>query len=184
MTIRIKRKRARRRLRIIRTRTEDAFGDVYNEWLPVIQRNARKQFVKGWNHEDIEAMMLYCLWVAFKKHTPSRGDFGVYFWSIWLTERRQQARRYRALKRAAIELPFTYEELVALNPIVYPGMLLPTPEKVVIDEKLGEMVWILLAIGYLPGEVKEILGLSNRRYYALIEAWRTPALKKTLETYG
>lgn len=170
-----------RKLRIVRTRTHTNFRPVYYDWLDTIAKNSWRQRVPGWNREDIQAEMTYCLWVAYRTHDRTKQpDFGVFFWSVWLNHRTDQIRWYNRQKRAAEELPFTHDELIALSPVIFPGQLVFTPEEVTNGEdepdEIARVAWSLLAFGYLPSEVQAALHLNNHRYYAIIDSWRTDAV--------
>lgn len=170
-----------RKFHIVRTRTEAAFNDVYLDWEVQISKNAWTARVPGWEKEDVEAEMGYCLWVAFKTHDKTRQvDFGVHWWSIWLNHRATWIRSRNAMKRAAEELPYSQEELIAMSPIIYPGQLFGPPTETGIDDELAYAAWSLLALGYLPSEVQGALHLSNRRYYTIIDSWKTEGVYKWL----
>jgi hypothetical protein len=94
-----------------------------------------------------------------------------FWWSIWLNHRVSWIRRYNADKRAAAELPFTHDELMAMSPVVYPGQLLAPPD--IEDDEIAHCAWSLLALGYLPTEVRDALHLNNHKYYAMIDSWKT-----------
>lgn len=170
-----------RKLKIVRSRTSKAFCQVYLDHLETVEKNAWRQRVPGMDRDDVVAEMSYCLWLAFKKfdrrYKPDdekcMAAFGVFWWSIWLNRRIDHIRRYNAEKRAADELPFSPDELVAMSPVVYPGQLICPPSEANITDTQSHIAWSLLALGYLPQEVRATLHISNRRYYELIGSWRT-----------
>lgn len=166
---------AGRKLRIVRRRTHANFVPFYSEWEQTIRANAYRARVPGWDREDVEAEMAYSLWVAYKTHDASKQtDFGVFFWSIWNNRRKNQIRWYNAQKRAAEELPFSHEELIAMSPIIYPGQLVEVPAEV--TGELANLVWSLIGLGYTMTEVKAALHLNNHRYYAIIQAFATASV--------
>ena len=166
-----------RKLKVVRTRTDAAFATVYHEYAQTIGKNAWNARVPGWEMEDVRAEMQFCLWRAFKTFDSTHGtDFGVYFWTIWKTQRAFQIRKYNALKRAAAELPFTLEELAQIGPVMYLGPINADTD-IFHDDELDDLslaVWSLIGMGYQQVEIKEGLQISNRRYYSIVESWRTP----------
>lgn len=175
MPRRVVRRRKRRRP-IVRRRNAQAFIEVYYRHLEEVRKNSYHQRVPGWTREDVEAEMCFCIWLAFKQYSTSETrDFGVFWWTIWQRHRVDQIRRFNAEKRAAAELPFDHDMLMALNPVAFPSMQhVDLPD--CIEEGEAQDVWCLLAMGYRPTEVKDHLHMSNRRYYALIESWQTPEI--------
>jgi len=158
----------------VKRRTESAFRPVYYDKLDEIHSNSYRQRVPGMTTEDIEAEMAYCLWVAYRRYDHTQGvDFGVFWWSVWLNHRASWIRMYNAQKRAAEELPFSHDELIALSPITFPGQLPMVPEDILTDKE-AQVAWSLLALGYLPSEVQATLHLNNHKYYQLIDSWKTP----------
>jgi len=161
-----------RKLRIVRKRTGAVFTNVYHERLEDIDKLAWRARIPGMDRDDVRSEMAYCLWVAWRKFDQTQcTDLGVYWWSVWLNHRANWIRSYNAQKRAAKELPFSHDELIAMAPLTYPGQLVEPPDDV--DDNISHTAWAMLALGYLPGEVQEALGLSNRRYYTLIDSWKT-----------
>ncbi len=166
-----------RKLRIVRRRTATAFVPVYEAFEQVIRRTSYSSRTPGMDRDDIAAEMAYCLWVAYRRFDSTMGDFEPggafhsFWWSIWLNHRVSWIRRYNADKRAAAELPFTHDELMAMSPVVYPGQLLAPPD--IEDDEIAHCAWSLLALGYLPTEVRDALHLNNHKYYAMIDSWKT-----------
>lgn len=160
-----------RRYKIVKRRTEQAFVDLYRERHDDACALAWNARVPGWTTEDVEAELMFCLWIAFRKFDPSRHpDIGVYWWSIWLNHRASHVRRWNAQKRAAAELPFDPHELIQMCPTMVPDHLLDPPPD--INDETAKVAWALLSLGYIPSEVQAHLGLNNRRYYALIDSLR------------
>jgi DNA-directed RNA polymerase specialized sigma24 family protein len=166
------------RYRIVRRRTEAAFTEVYNQWASQIGKLAWNQRVPGWDREDVTAELEYSLWVAFQTFDGAKGiDFGAYFYAIYKKRRAMQIRSFNRQKRAAEEVPFSHDELIAMSPIVYPSNV--WIDKHVVDDEeqeLAPVVWAMLSLGYLPSEVKVSLHLSNRRYYNIIESLQTESV--------
>jgi hypothetical protein len=96
-----------------------------------------------------------------------------------MNEKRMAIRKFFAAKRAGQELPFTYDELAALSPLVFPEELLPCPDAT-IGEGIAGAVWALLCIGYTPEEVKSSLRMTKHQYYKVIGSWKTDEVRKWL----
>ncbi len=177
----------KRRVRIVRTQQpkkrvivvkrsrQKPFEEVLNEWHSDLVAFSWTQKVIGWNQEDVFVELQVALWKAWETYKPWRGDFGVYFWSIFLNHKGMQIRRHMAERRRAQEIPFTYEELMALSPLVYPNEVMPAPTEFV-GTGVPHAVWNLLSIGYTADEVQVGLGLKKRDYYKIIHEWQTDAV--------
>lgn len=123
--------------------------------------------------------MEFALWEAFKSYQSHRGpSFGQYWWYVYKNQRAMQVRSYNAAKRAAEEVPFSHDELVAMSPLVYPGEVWIDYSIVDVegDKDLARVMWAMLAMGYNASEVKSSLHISNKRYYKIIEAWQTESM--------
>lgn len=148
------------------------FVEAYEQHREQIGRHARTVFVPGLESEDVASEMTVCLWNACKNYTPGKGQFAPYWWSLWLNRKADIIRSWNAEKRVH---PIPVETLPETG---YGEALFPMPPAE--SDHLGCKVWLDIAVGYSPTEVRRKHHLSARRYYSLIESWRTDEVRRSL----
>lgn len=149
------------------------FLDVYPSFKEDIAITALGQKVPGLDYDDVVSEMTICLWKACDTYTHgSATTFGAYWWSLWLNRRSDLTRQWYAEKR------------VRATPVentpdgAYTSDLAPDAPKGATEQ--DRLVWDLLAGGDEPKEVQDALGISRRRYYNTVKAWRTETVENML----
>lgn len=151
------------------------FSEVYERYSSDIRITALSQRVPGLDHDDIVSEMEACLWKAWLTYTPSPTSFGSYWWSIWLNRRNDLTTLANRLKRPRHVL---VSDVSILGEQPYAMQHWPEPPRGTTE--LERRVWDLLASGEPRSVVLEETGVSKRRYYDIIDRWRTREVEKLL----
>lgn len=146
------------------------FEAVYRENEVELRRIARNAWMPGMDADDIYSELLVCLWKATTTYDAgSETKFQSYWWSLWLNRRKDLLRAYYAQRRGdAIPFPELPDKVVTENP--FPSIRLDRWEE--------QAVWMLLGYGFTATEIQALV--PRRRYYQIIQSWRTPDVRKAL----
>jgi hypothetical protein len=115
------------------------------------------------------------LWKAWATYTPSPTKFASYWWSIWLNRRNDLTALANRLKRPKY---VTLSDVSILGDQPYSMVRWPDPPAGTTE--LEQRVWDLLAAGEPRSVVLEETGVSKRRYYDIIDGWRSEEVEKQL----
>lgn len=164
-------------------RDHDEFDDFIVEFDGFITAHAWKTRVPGLDAEDVaqEMRIAYLLaWRSFDERLGLR--FEQYAWAVWMNRRGKLFRAFFTDKRAADAkaVSYTLEELEAFCPLFVPSELAEEPPPSF--QPLARWVWRMLAYGYTRAEIMEALSISKRKYYAIIESFRTWEVEVMLTT--
>jgi hypothetical protein len=162
---------------------EDAlFSDEQARRRSEIHRLSYTQRVPGLDPEDVEEELTVALWRACTSYDPDSGaTLGQWWWSLWMNRKADLIDGYFRKKRLH-PAPMDPEEVVglvdALSPLLRTGDL-PIPH-CPCEGTTERRVWVLLALGYPGQEVRKVLSISRRRFYTIIDGWKTPEVKALL----
>lgn len=147
---------------------------AYEQHREQISRHSRVTFVPGLEPEDVASEMMLCLWRACQTWTEAKGQFAPYWWSLWLNRKADIIRQYNAGKRIH---PIPVETLPEPG---YGVRLFPYPPEM--SDPVGRLVWMDIAVGYTPTEVRKRHRLSSRKYYSMLAKWRTDEVLQMLRS--
>lgn len=151
------------------------FSEVYEKFESDIRVTALSQRVPGLDYDDIVSEMVACLWKAWATFKEGTVRFAAYWWSIWLNRRSDLTAQANAFKRPKQVL---LSDLTILPQHGYSMARWPDPPAGTTE--LEQRVWDLLASGEPRSVVLEETGMSKRRYYDIINGWRTEEVEKAL----
>lgn len=154
----------------------EEFSEVYKKYAPDIRITALSQSVPLLDYDDIVSEMLACLWKAWLTYKDGVTTFGAYWWSLWLNRRSDLTSQANAYKRPKHVL---LSDLGILPK--QPGYTMARwPDPPAGTGELETVVWHLLASGEPRSAVIERTGVSKRRYYDIIDGWRSEEVQKRL----
>lgn len=160
---------------------QQSFDAVAVRMRSKVKRHARNQRVPGMDHEDVESEMLLCLWKAWTTFDPDEGLLlEQWWWAIWINRKAGLIETYFAKKRITNTVPMTQHEIIdlldSLSPLLQPGDFPECPS----SDPVARTVWHLLASGYTGVEIRQLTEMGWRRFYRIIEGWRTGEVKAAL----
>lgn len=151
------------------------FSEVYREFASDIRVTALSQRVPTLDYDDIVSEMTACLWKAWLTYSPCGTSFGAYWWSVWLNRRSDLTAQANAFKRPKHVL------LSDLSILPQQGYSMARwPDAPTGSGELERTVWDLLASGEPVNKVMERTGISRRRYYDIINGWRSQEVERHL----
>src|SRR5574343_1155103 len=139
-----------------------------------IDRLAHTQRVPGLDRDEVRAELLQALWRAFQAYDPGKGTtLGQLWWAVWMNRKVDLIAAFFAAKSpgpytTTTDADFWTEVLDTMHPFIDLADLCPS------TDRTERAVWALLCQGFTGIEVRSVLGLSVRRFYAIIDRWRTP----------
>lgn len=161
---------------------QSLFGRLRSE----IAVTARGQRVPGLTVSEVEAEMWECLWRAHETFNKKSGlTVEQYWWAIWQNRKinliayhfRQKRDRSREVLTDPVVL-MDSETMMALHPLVtIDDVLIPLSED---EDPMAVHVWRLLATGSTRMDVLDICEISKRRFYTIVDTWRTDNMKEYL----
>lgn len=154
------------------------FAYLYRQRSDEIIRLSHTQRVIGMEPGDVASELTECLWKAFSTFRPTDGlTLGQYWWSIWMNRKADLITAYFAKKRLHA-MPMSPQDIAdlgeALAPLVTVGDLCPTADPT------ERVVWWMLSTGVTGLEVRELLRISWRTFYRILDGWRTDEVRSLL----
>lgn len=159
------------------------FAEVLSDRAEELARLSYTQKVPGLEREDVHQELVATLWKAWTTYTPESGTtLGQWWWVVWIRRKADLIEAFFARKNRFTTAPFTDDHLESLavqigdsmEPLVSVSDLCPS------DEPTAVALWVLLAAGFTNVEIRNLLGISVRRFYSIVDTWRTAEVRAAL----
>lgn len=166
-----------RRKRRLPPHPVESFDSLFDRMKPIIVGYSFNKRVFGMTPDEVQSEMFQCLWDAWHTFDPDIPDQTMTkrFWAMW-QHRHVDLIRYNMAKFRGRNRESTFsaydlspEDIEALAPLFH---MEDIPECPSADPE-ARNVWTLIAFGCNWADVVELLGISKRRYYTLVNGWRS-----------
>lgn len=155
------------------------FDQFYSMWADDLHRIAFKEawkFRRADPSEELDeckAELHHSFWLAYLYWRPAAGDFGKFFWSIWLNRIATVVRHHSAAKRLGTTVELT-ESTEVVHSAWHPSMSMDEFQLLHLPlfqcHPMERPIITMLAQGFSPAEVKRSFG--HRLYHEVIEVWK------------
>lgn len=142
----------------------------------IIRLSRRSQRVPGLLPDDVAQEMRAALLKAIRTYDEDSGlSIGQYWWAVWTRAKANLLKAHFAKKRPELiptddaDLSNLVDELWPLLPADFGRVDIPCPT----TDETDNRCWKMLAAGFTGKEIRTILQISTRRWYAMIEVWKT-----------
>lgn len=145
-----------------------------------INRLANVQKIPGMTYDDVRAELQEVLWKAWSTYDPKVGTtLGQYWWQLWIRRKGDLIAAFFAQHRPervtdAVDVAVLAEVADAMSPFLSLSDLCPS------KEPIDRAVWVLLCHGFRGTEIRKMLHLSWRKFYKIIESWKTDEVRSLL----
>lgn len=157
--------------------TDEEFNELLADYEVRIRNSARVHPVPGMDQDDVVQEMRICLWKARATYEANRGEFGTYWWSVWLNHRANLIKRFFRMKRPK-EIPV--DDLTPLDTGTtddHPR----GPEPSITSDPTSAEMWLMIGEGFSMREIVTALDINNHVYYRQLRSWQTDEVRRFLQ---